>query len=190
MSEAALSGLILAGGLSSRMGQDKAELRWQGQTLLHHTVTLAQQAGCDDIQISRNKAGGIQDNFPRQGPLAGLEAALPYCHHPRVLLLCIDMPLLLPGTLQPLLHSTTSAHFAGQPFPALLAPAPGISRAALTRLLSAELSQPDGLRSVSALWQQLGLRELPPPAEPLMLNSNTPSGWLQAQAALAARSVQ
>ena len=72
------SALILAGGQSRRMGQDKAELRLGKLSLLQHMQQLAQQAGASQILLSRNQPGTtyIQDLRPGLGPLAGIAAGL------------------------------------------------------------------------------------------------------------------
>jgi molybdopterin-guanine dinucleotide biosynthesis adapter protein len=76
-------GMILAGGLSRRMGQDKATARLGGQTLLSHAIArLRPQTGTLLINSNGHNADGyglpvIADTVPGyQGPLAGILAGL------------------------------------------------------------------------------------------------------------------
>lgn len=81
--------ILLAGGLSSRMGQDKAALKIAGQTLLERLVRivspLAQQqvimlsASQDLPPVSPELLDRIvigRDSRPREGPLQGIADAL------------------------------------------------------------------------------------------------------------------
>lgn len=86
----AVAGLVLAGGLSRRMGgRDKALASWAGQPLLAHALQrLAPQVG--PLLVSHNRADAevlalaarhgasvVPDTRPgHRGPLAGLLAAL------------------------------------------------------------------------------------------------------------------
>ncbi|HZH11329.1 MAG TPA: molybdenum cofactor guanylyltransferase MobA [Microvirga sp.] len=82
-------GVILAGGLSRRMGgNDKTLLRLQGQTLLAH-VTNRLGPQCESIVLSANGDPSrfaetglpvVPDTVPdHPGPLAGLLAAMDWC---------------------------------------------------------------------------------------------------------------
>ena len=46
-----ISGIILAAGLSSRMGQPKALLDWGGEPLVCYQVAQMREAGCDEIIV-------------------------------------------------------------------------------------------------------------------------------------------
>ena len=98
------SALILAGGQSSRMGQDKALLQLNGQSLLAHMQQLALAAGASEVLISRNQPGFIQDASGQFGPLAGILAALEHCTSSHLLVLPIDTPRLDATSLKLLLQ--------------------------------------------------------------------------------------
>ncbi len=77
-----ITGIILAGGKSSRMGVDKAFISFQGKRLIEYGIDLLQRI-CDEVIISadnpRYKAFGLRviaDNHSNIGPLGGLEASL------------------------------------------------------------------------------------------------------------------
>ena len=74
--DSTLIGLVLAGGRSRRMGQDKALMRYQGKPLFEHAAALLNEAGCKQVLISRNQPGYLTDIIVDAGPLAGVHAAL------------------------------------------------------------------------------------------------------------------
>lgn len=99
-----LSAIILAGGKSSRLGQDKRRLQlWgeSGPTLLEHTVhTLATL--CDDLVVVLNDAAAwpdfpaqiVPDAYPAGGPLGGIASGLAAIRYSFALVVAADMPLL------------------------------------------------------------------------------------------------
>ncbi len=106
--------IILAGGHSTRMGQDKRRLRFwgpQGPTLLAHTVALAASVCADEIIVVLNDpqawpdlpAHLVPDAYPGAGPLGGLASGLMALTADRALLLACDMPLLQPNLLRAML---------------------------------------------------------------------------------------
>lgn len=78
-----ISGLVLAGGLSRRMGVNKLLLRLDGQRLIDRALTRL-QAQCPHVLVNVNEplenldpALCIPDDIPgHQGPLAGIAAGL------------------------------------------------------------------------------------------------------------------
>ena len=70
-------GVILAGGASSRMGQDKALLTISQSTMLTRTYQLLLEASVSKVVISRNdgEAGHFPDLYPGKGPLSGIHSA-------------------------------------------------------------------------------------------------------------------
>ena len=179
------SAIILAGGRSSRMGQDKALLCANGETMLQRTVALAKVAGCDEILISRNEPGFIADRYPAAGPLAGIQSALMQASADRCLVLPIDIPLLSPALLRLLLQHPCSC-FRGSPLPAVI-PNHAAVQLWLTQQLQPATSSAKQQRqnSVFALLQQFDGVMLDCPDQPALFNSNTPAEWLVAQEKLA-----
>ncbi|HYR88375.1 MAG TPA: molybdenum cofactor guanylyltransferase [Terriglobia bacterium] len=87
-----VTGFILAGGKSSRMGRDKALLDWHGQTLLDHMVNLL-SAATDHVRVVGR--GSLPDLPPSdRGPLSGVITALDASATDANLVVAVDLPLL------------------------------------------------------------------------------------------------
>jgi molybdopterin-guanine dinucleotide biosynthesis protein A len=121
-----LAAVILVGGASSRMGQDKAALDWGGLRAVDRVAALARAAGAAPIVTVGGDYGlpFVQDPEPGAGPVAGVLAALPILRAAgarRILVLAVDAPTLGPADLAPLLAAADpGAAFEGFPLPAVL----------------------------------------------------------------------
>ncbi|MFC3123146.1 molybdenum cofactor guanylyltransferase [Agaribacter flavus] len=72
-----MNGLILAGGKSSRMGEDKALLSINGKTLITLSQQLLTTCGCTHVLVNHPKfSNSIKDIYSEKGPTAGIHAAL------------------------------------------------------------------------------------------------------------------
>ncbi len=104
------TGLILAGGLSRRMGRPKAWARYQGQPLVAWVAQRLQAQTCAHLlnthpQDTRSLPGWqvVHDQRPGfPGPLAGLETGLIHARTPWLLVAPCDMPALPPNLLNEL----------------------------------------------------------------------------------------
>jgi molybdopterin-guanine dinucleotide biosynthesis protein A len=90
---------ILAGGKSQRMGQDKAIVPFQGETLLHRVLDRLAGLAAEVIVIAPGSQEylslGIRiapDQLPGRGPLGGLYTALFSASQPAVAVVACDMP--------------------------------------------------------------------------------------------------
>ena len=112
-----VTAFVLAGGRSSRMGQDKALLRHaSGTTLLEHVLAIARSVA-DRVTLiaSREKYSSIvhgieivEDVYPGCGPLGGIHAALGATSTDLNLVIATDMPNLNSGLLRFLLERARS----------------------------------------------------------------------------------
>ena len=99
------AGYVLVGGKSSRFGQDKALLEWQGRPLATHVArTVQSAAGSATLVGSVEKYQHlghrvIPDPVDGFGPLAGLLAALDDSASEWNLVVACDMPRLTPDFL-------------------------------------------------------------------------------------------
>ena len=107
------SAIILAGGKSSRMGQNKAGLQLDGLSLLEHQVRKVRALGIEDIMLSGADCPQLEgtrviaDELPDRGPLGGLHACLQQAKHPRCLVLGVDVPLVPLSVLAQLCRAHT-----------------------------------------------------------------------------------
>jgi len=103
-------GLVLAGGKSSRLGQDKTRVVHEGQTLLTRTATLLQRH-FDQVYVSSRHdidTGGpwpvITDETERIGPAGGIITALRKFEKPIFVLAC-DLPFMEDSIIERLMDA-------------------------------------------------------------------------------------
>ena len=94
-------GAVLAGGSSTRMGRDKAEVPVGGRTMIDRVATTLGTA-CDGVVVLGPDREGFEtwgDRGPGLGPLAGLTTALERTDADQVLLVAVDNPFVRSETL-------------------------------------------------------------------------------------------
>ena len=105
--------VLLAGGKSSRMGSNKAELMFEGKTFTQVLLEKAQKMGMEHIVISGYEEEGfltVWDIYPEMGPLGGLHACMNAIETPYCLVLPVDVPQIPVELLEDLIdfHETST----------------------------------------------------------------------------------
>jgi molybdopterin-guanine dinucleotide biosynthesis protein A len=100
-----VTGFILAGGKSTRMGTDKAFIEFEGRTLLARAFDLARSVTPNVSIVGAGEkfapfAPVVEDIFPDRGPLGGIHAALRASQTELNFMLAVDMPFLSVTFLQ------------------------------------------------------------------------------------------
>jgi molybdopterin-guanine dinucleotide biosynthesis protein A len=98
------TGIVLAGGSSSRMGRDKAFIEVEGRPLVAVAVAAARSGGASRVVVVGGDAARIRqldldlivdlvaDEHPGEGPLGGLITGLRASRDPIAMVLACDMP--------------------------------------------------------------------------------------------------
>ncbi len=95
-----ITGIILAGGKSSRMGTDKGFLKLDGETFISHIINAVKPLVNDIIIVSNNpeydrfNLKRIEDIMMDAGPLAGLYSGLYHSKTENNIVLSCDVPLI------------------------------------------------------------------------------------------------
>jgi molybdopterin-guanine dinucleotide biosynthesis protein A len=180
VSPARVTGIVLAGGRSTRFGGDKLAVEIGGRPLLHLAIEAVAGVVDEVVVVVGHEMPAPQlpaglpasvvvarDAVTGQGPLAGLAAGLAVASHPLALLVGGDQPALQPPLLRRLLRrldaGTDGAVFdvvglveAGQ-----LRPLPAALRVATARP-AADVALASGTRSLVGLFGRLRVELLGP----------------------------
>ena len=162
---------ILAGGLSTRMGRDKARLRLGERTMLACVRAAARAAGWRVRVIRR-------DLLPRCGPLGGVWTAFQRSRASRLMFLSCDMPFVSPELVRAVAEDGRAAVFtrsvegAGFPF--------GLDRSLLPRLAQALMERRFSLQAF-ARRVRAGSVRLPAGRQSELRNLNTPREFQRAK---------
>ena len=106
-----ITGIVLAGGKSSRMGTDKGMINFQGKTFTKHIIDAMETLVSDVLIVSDDKVyekfgwPRIDDTIKNAGPLAGLHAGLKHTKTDYSLVLSCDIPLIKTEILEVLVYS-------------------------------------------------------------------------------------
>ncbi len=181
-----LNGLVLAGGRSRRMGEDKALLQKGGESLLTRTMSLLQPF-CDRCFVSvqsfhesgeRANYEQIPDAFGGHGPVDGIASAQKHDAHAAWLVVACDLPMLDRGTIRHLLEHRSITHEVtayvssndGLPEPLCAVYEPG-SAAQIAKLLQQDM------RCARKVVLRLNHHLINQPAPGALANANTPQQW-------------
>ena len=180
-----LAAVILVGGQSSRMGQDKATLPYKGKRLVDVVADVARAAGVSRIYVSGMLKGytSIPDMISGGGPVSGLCSCLLRlsANHARLLFIPVDMPRLTPELLRLLIVQPMheSCHFESHPLPCIIPITKEVMR--YTDLVARNLAKQKKL-SVKDFLARIGATSLdiPESLNSSLTNTNTPDEWKEA----------
>ena len=172
--------MILAGGFSSRMHQNKAELRMHGKTLLELQVEKMRRLGVTDIIISgyENVPEGTRyaaDIYPHRGPLSGIHAGLLEAKEEKCYVLSVDAPL-VPEEYLKLLAEHHKQGACVAKVEGFIEPLIGVYAKNMAPIAEALLQGED--TSVKALFKAAGMTSVEYTGDSFLLkNCNTPEEY-------------
>lgn len=111
-----VSGIVVAGGRSQRLGQDKRWLLFHGQPLLRHVVETLRPLVDEVIVVTRSpqvfagwEVRAVTDVYAECGVLAGVHAGLQAAQGTWGLVVAADLPFLQPPLLQALIERASGS---------------------------------------------------------------------------------
>lgn len=177
-----LVGVVLAGGNSSRMNQDKALLEFNSKSMLERTISVVKKLNVDKVVVCRNdqNPAHLADVYPNCGPLSGIHSAANYCLDANLLVVPIDLPFITSQTLASLVdqgqNQQVSCYYKNNSLPVFLRNTQELRDTLEHRLKSAHALLTKNL-SVKSLLAELDALALEITTQLSMYNTNTPQQW-------------
>lgn len=179
-------GVILAGGKSTRMKQDKALLEYKGTSLLQHQYeTLESLLGKGKVIVSGDRPAfpHVKDLLCGLGPLEGLRSVclhlLPLEMKVALLVAPVDMPFISNTGLRRLVKYKTKSDvikFKGQQLPFVINDVAKIL-AVIDAIKETVSSSSGACLSFNRLFKLVHVEEIPPEKDKFFTNINTPEAW-------------
>jgi molybdopterin-guanine dinucleotide biosynthesis protein A len=190
-----VSGVILAGGASRRMGQNKAFLEWNGHPLISVVAGRLRSVVGEVIILAHDTESYasfadrcVPDLYPGVGTLGGIHAGLTAATHDLVMVVGCDMPFLDPAVLDWFVQTASSANGAGDADLVILKHEAGVEplhavyRKSCLPVIEATIQS--GERCAYAFYDQIRVHYVTPaeiagldPDLVSFLNVNTPRQW-------------
>src|SRR5215218_2759616 len=187
-----LNGVVLAGGKSSRMGQDKGLMKWHGKEQRYYMADLLKDY-CREVFIScrpdqvpdiNQKYKTIEDRYEGSGPLGAILSAFDFDPRQAWLVVACDLILLDKLTIEYLLEHRNESVLATSfesPFDGLPEPLVTIWEPAAYSNLRSYLSKGSCPRK-TLLNSEIEILKPPNPAA--LKNANTPQDLEQVRRVL------
>ncbi len=199
-----ISGIVLAGGRSTRMGQDKASLPFGDETMLDRVVRVVRGVVDEVIVVARPDQGGgspqlrgggnpflglpvrvVHDPIADLGPLAGIAAGLSASASELNIIIACDMPLIRPEILRRLIELRGDADICLAVVDGHASPLCAVYRTTVARTAQALLDS--GERRVMALLDRVptkrvdaaAFRDIDPDLDSFV-SCDTPEAYQQA----------
>ena len=166
--------VILAGGLSSRMGRDKSTLPWGRLTLLEHVRRTARETGWP-VRVVRH------DLVSRCGPLGGVYTAFQRCRACSLLFLACDMPLVTTSLLARVWRRSQASRRAVFTLQGDCCGFPFVLRRNDLATVERHLRARKGSLQALAVALQAESLTLPSSQAGQLANLNTPEEWAEAR---------
>jgi molybdopterin-guanine dinucleotide biosynthesis protein A len=180
-----LYGLVLAGGKSVRMGNDKGAMLWHGKEQRYYMAHMLEQL-CTEVYIScraeqqdsiSNHFKKIADNYEGAGPLIGILSAFKAYPQAAWLVVACDLPLLDLSTLEYLVHHRDKAIMATtfkSPHDGLPEPLITIWEPASFEVLKAHIAEGYSCPRKALIKNEQRVNMLTAPNTQALMNANTP----------------
>ncbi len=125
-----ITGIVLAGGQSKRMGRDKAWLPVAGRPMIQWVLHAVAEVTQYQMIVSRHigrlnelDVPVVEDRFPARGPLTGIHAGLKAAPTDLCVVVACDLPMVRPELLR-LLAAAVGPFHAAMPYVAEGSPPP------------------------------------------------------------------
>ena len=188
-----VTGVILAGGKSRRMGRDKAFLPYGKGLLIERVIEVVQQVTADVILITNTpeqyQRFGLlmfSDVIPEAGSLGGVYSGLVFAKTPYSLCLACDMPFVKPDFLHFLCDTAAEADVViprnAEDFQPLCAVYSQVCREPIRQKIEV------GRLKITGFFDQVSVRVIDgdllaryDPHDIMFFNANTPEEYAKAQ---------
>ncbi len=177
-------GVVLAGGLSTRMGEDKAQLKRNNIKMLDYAKQLLIDAGSSQVVTSGNKHQ-VTDIVEQAGPVGGIYSVIKQYQPSAMLIMPVDLPLMTSTALTKLKQigelSQKACFYEGHNIPLYL-PVNAFVELFLQKAFQSSAYQQSGKGpSIRSLLQQIPHQAIKADNQNILFNTNTPQEWQQAK---------
>ncbi len=163
------TGIILAGGKSTRMGQDKAFVEMGSRPLIERVLERVQPVVAETIVVTNNlqpyvhlPARLVPDVVTGRGPLVGIYSGLQAARHDLAIVVACDMPFIRPDLLRFML-AQSAGYDVVMPRATISAPSRGLH----DRPVAGPTAKAKGLHPLHAVYRRTCL-----PAIERLIDSN------------------